>query len=110
MIKKITICDVASFNSSTHTMEPLKEVNYIYGANGSGKTTISRLLEKADEFHRCSVEQDIGVELPVVVYNNDFVFLRRRESKVFLLWAKAMSQSISKLRRKRRRFENLRTI
>ena len=73
MIKKIVLSNVASFNGEVHAMQPLKEVNYFYGANGSGKTTISRVLDNPAGYPACKVEQDVGVTLPVVVYNHDFV-------------------------------------
>ena len=44
MIERIVIKDVATFDDSEHVMEDLGKLNFIFGSNGSGKTTISRVL------------------------------------------------------------------
>lgn len=74
MIKKITIRDVASYDSEGVVLDDLQKVNFIYGGNGCGKTTIGRVLGSAnreEEFPNCEIEWD-GDELPVLVYNKDF--------------------------------------
>lgn len=45
MISKIEITNIATFRS-TSVLEP-KAINFVYGGNGTGKTTLSRLI--ADE-------------------------------------------------------------
>lgn len=55
MIRKINIKDVASFNASDHIMDDLGRVNFIFGANGSGKTTISRVLSHPDNYPSCDI-------------------------------------------------------
>lgn len=51
-----------------------KQVNFLFGLNGTGKTTISRFLRKQDDsrFSQCSVEW-IGTPLKCEVYNRDYV-------------------------------------
>ena len=44
MIENISIKNVASFNGEGSQLNDLKRINFIYGANGSGKTTISNFL------------------------------------------------------------------
>ena len=44
MIKKVTIRDVASYDSKGVVFDDLQRVNFIFGGNGAGKTTLSRLL------------------------------------------------------------------
>ncbi len=47
MINQISINNVATYNTPA-TLADLKPINYIFGANGTGKTTISRVIEKAE--------------------------------------------------------------
>ena len=59
MIKKIVIKNVASFDNEGVTLDDLKKVNFIYGGNACGKTTISRVLSCKDiqhSFPQCNVE------------------------------------------------------
>lgn len=80
MIKRIIIKDVASYDHEGCTFDNLAKVNIIYGGNGTGKTTLSRMLaeeakkEKKTEnslYKDCKVEWD-GKPLEVLVYNQDF--------------------------------------
>ena len=45
MINKITIRNVATYDEIGITIDNIEKVNYIYGANGCGKTTISNFWE-----------------------------------------------------------------
>ena len=67
MIKKIVIRDVASYDHEGVTFDNLSKVNIIYGGNGTGKTTLSRVLaeeakkEKKTEnslYKDCKIEWD----------------------------------------------------
>src|SRR5665647_3349767 len=51
----------------------LATFNYIYGANGTGKTTISRLIADQGPFPFCSVDWTDGAPLDALVYNTDYV-------------------------------------
>lgn len=73
MISKINIKDVASFNTSDHIMDDLGRVNFIFGANGSGKTTISRVLSHPDNYPSCDIAWENGQVQKRNVYNSDFV-------------------------------------
>ncbi|NLI92032.1 MAG: AAA family ATPase [Peptococcaceae bacterium] len=44
MISKIDICNAATFGNVIQVMDDLKKFNYLFGTNGSGKTTISTIL------------------------------------------------------------------
>lgn len=73
MIKRIGIKDVATFDSTGHVMKDLGKLNFIFGANGSGKTTISRILAHPSEYPSCKIEWENNTSLPCRVYNTDFV-------------------------------------
>ncbi len=75
MIKSINIKNVATFDSVDGIqITDLKKVNFIYGANGSGKTTISNFLQNSGDtkFNDCQVNWDNSEELTTLVYNKDF--------------------------------------
>ena len=50
----------------------MKKVNFIYGANGCGKTTISNFLHDKTNFDNCSIDWKNGQELKTLVYNKEF--------------------------------------
>lgn len=82
MIKRIVIRDVASYDHEGCTFEDLKKVNIIYGGNGTGKTTLSRVLGSEiiyEEYPGCEVWWH-GDMAKVYVYNKDFRERNLRES------------------------------
>lgn len=74
MIKKITIKDIATYDYNGVQISDLKKVNFIYGANGCGKTTISNFLfDNCDEkYLNCLIEWQNDIPLKTLVYNKDF--------------------------------------
>jgi len=74
MIESISLKNAASFDSTGILIENLKKVNFIYGSNGCGKTTISNfLLNPIDlKFPNCSATWKNGTELKTLVYNKEF--------------------------------------
>ena len=74
MINSISINNVASFDSAGAQITDLKRINFIYGANGSGKTTISNLIADPnnEEYRDCTVTWQHGMPLKTLVYNKQF--------------------------------------
>lgn len=72
MISEIQINAVATYHSPA-TLNDLRVINFIFGANGTGKTTVSRVIEQADGHAHCSLRWQNGTALQVVAYNRDFV-------------------------------------
>jgi len=73
MITSIKIKSIPGFSEREQEFDDLSKINLIYGANGSGKTTISRVLEKPVNYPQCTVSWNHGQQLEVLVYNRDFV-------------------------------------
>ena len=44
MINNIELKNIATYDGTGTSLNNLKEINFIYGANGSGKTTVSNLM------------------------------------------------------------------
>ncbi len=74
MIESISISNVATYDATGITVEGLSKVNFIYGANGTGKTTITNLLEeeKHSDFANSSVKWQHDMALQTLVYNKNF--------------------------------------
>ncbi|MCL8009429.1 AAA family ATPase [Gelidibacter japonicus] len=74
MIENITIKDIATYDNSGIQVSDLKKVNFIYGAYGCGKTTISNFLfNNSDEkFSNCSLAWKSDIPLNTLVYNKEF--------------------------------------
>ena len=73
MIKKIRICSVATYGEFPVELDNLKEINFIYGANGTGKTTIARVISDCDSYPDCALSYQGDPDLEHFVYNRDFV-------------------------------------
>ena len=71
MITNIKIENAASYKEKVEITP--KKVNFLFGGNGTGKTTISRLLNNPNQYNYSTIEQDENDE--ILVYNNDFVNL-----------------------------------
>ncbi len=68
MLKRIVMKGVASFPASSEAeIDGLDKVNLIYGANGSGKSTVARFIgsPNAPEFSDCALDEDSNA-LPCV--------------------------------------------
>lgn len=74
MIKTLLLKKVASYaDDDGQLIEPLR-VNFLFGLNGSGKTTISRFLATPtdEKYSSCQIAWD-GSPIKCAVYNRDFV-------------------------------------
>lgn len=76
MIEKMTIKNVATYSSEGITIDNLKKVNFIYGSNGSGKTTITNFIDSPNspEFQNkgCELIWENTTPLKVLTYNKKF--------------------------------------
>ncbi len=84
MIESITLSGIATYSPVTpETIQNLKAVNFFYGANGAGKTTISRLIHNPALSTASKVTWAQGNQIPVMIYNNDFIAANFTDSKQF---------------------------
>ncbi len=74
MIKTISIKNIATFDDTGIEVSEFKKVNFFYGANGSGKTTISNFIyePKNARFPECQLKWQNDIELKSLVYNKEF--------------------------------------
>jgi len=70
MIKELKLNGLATFSEAT-VMKPLK-INFCYGSNGSGKTTISSVISGCPTTG-AEVSWSSPSPLHTIVYNRDFV-------------------------------------
>src|ERR1035437_3760059 len=73
MIESIQIKSVATYSDTSENLNGLAKFNFLYGSNGSGKTTITRVIADDGQFPACSVTWKGGTKLQAMVYNRDFV-------------------------------------
>lgn len=73
MIDSIQIGGIATFDSAPEALTGLSDFNYIFGSNGTGKTTITRVIADEIKFPTCGVTWKGGTKLQALVYNRDFV-------------------------------------
>lgn len=73
MIDSITISGVATYSTPPESLNGLSRFNFIFGSNGTGKTTISRVVAEETKFPACKIEWKAGTKLQALVYNHDFV-------------------------------------
>ncbi|EOW9529672.1 AAA family ATPase [Bacillus cytotoxicus] len=72
MIQNIKIKGIATYDEEGAQIEALKKINYIYGSNGSGKTTISEVIRGVERYPNCEIAWNSN-EIKTVVYNRNFV-------------------------------------
>lgn len=84
MINCIKLNNCASYGNNEQSLKNLNLVNFFYGDNGSGKSTVAKLIknEALAEFSCCRIEWDASNPLDTLVYNNEFVEDTLRESKI----------------------------
>ena len=85
MIRSVSLSGFPSFGDD-EVLNNLTTVNYVFGPNGSGKTTISRSLNGNDnDYSHVNWSSELQT---VKVYNRDYVnktFTKAEERGVFLL-------------------------
>jgi len=72
MIESITISDVASY-TTPKLLDGFSQFNFIFGSNGTGKTTLGRIIADESRFATCSVKWKGSTKLQTLAYNQDFV-------------------------------------
>ncbi|WQY00490.1 AAA family ATPase [Helicobacter pylori] len=87
-ISQIALKNVATFDENGASFEKLNYINFIYGANGSGKTTTSSFLKNLaengieDKFANSKIEWYNSEDLKIEVYNKQFKEEQFRHSQV----------------------------
>ncbi|WRA70501.1 AAA family ATPase [Helicobacter pylori] len=87
-ISQISLKKVATFDENGASFENLKSINFIYGANGSGKTTTSSFLKNIaengieDKFANSKIAWYNNESLKIEVYNKQFKEEQLRNSQV----------------------------
>lgn len=111
MISKIAIKDCASFDLNKGVeIDNLKDINFIYGANGSGKTTISNTIANISEYSQCNIAWENGIEIQTFVYNRNFIdenFARSRNLKGVFTLGKAEKDTRNEIELKKAEIDGL---
>lgn len=70
MISKLKIHKTASYSNEVE-IDPT-EVNYFYGSNGTGKTSLGNVISNCESFSDCKINWN-GNPIETLVYNKNFV-------------------------------------
>ncbi len=87
-ISQISLKKVATFDENGASFKDLNSINFIYGANGSGKTTTSSFLKNLaengieDKFANSKIAWHNNESLKIEVYNKQFKEEQFRNSQV----------------------------
>ncbi|MGL2362072.1 ATP-binding protein [Helicobacter pylori] len=87
-ISQISLKKMATFDENGASFENLNSINFIYGANGSGKTTTSSFLKNLaengieDKFANSKIAWYNNESLKIEVYNKQFKEEQLRNSQV----------------------------
>ncbi len=111
-ISQIILKNVATFDENGASFENLKPINFIYGANGSGKTTTSSFLknlaengseDKESKFADSRIEWYHNKNLKIEVYNKQFKEEQFRNSQVkgIFTLGKKTNENLEKIESKR---------
>ena len=73
MIEEILISKIATFGQEPESLSKLSKFNFVFGSNGTGKTTISRIIANEEKYSDSKVIWRGGTKLETMVYNRDFV-------------------------------------
>lgn len=84
MLEKIELKDFASYDNSGVVLDNLSKINFVYGTNGCGKTTISNYLGDSNNtnFLTSSLKWENDTALKTVVYNKQFRISNFRKSDI----------------------------
>ncbi|MCW1285452.1 AAA family ATPase, partial [Acinetobacter baumannii] len=72
MLTGVYINNVATYSVPTQ-LDGLKQINFIFGANGSGKSTIGRIIDQSSGYTHCLLQWLGGEPIKTLVYNKDFI-------------------------------------
>ena len=80
MISKITMKDIASYDTTGVDIDTNKKINFFFGYNGCGKSTIARFLhnislpfvEQSSDFANCTQIGFNSATETILVYNEEF--------------------------------------
>lgn len=72
MLREIRIAKQATYSDAGESLAGLKAINFIFGANGSGKTTISRVIAAPVSYPDSNLAWVNGRTVDCLVYNCDF--------------------------------------
>jgi wobble nucleotide-excising tRNase len=72
MLSELLVAGAGSYAPEGQRMTGLRQVNFVFGSNGSGKTTISRALAAPPSFPACATTWLNNRPLECLVYNSDF--------------------------------------
>lgn len=111
MIEKINIRKTATFDEEGIEINDLKKINFIYGANGSGKTTISNFIldPESGNYANCNLEWHQEGSLKTLVYNKNFRdrnFGKDKIPGVFTL-GQATKEEAELIEKKREKLSNI---
>ncbi len=87
-ISQIVLKNAATFDENGASFENLNSINFIYGANGSGKTTTSSFLKNLaenrieDKFANSEIKWHNDESLKIEVYNKQFKEEQFRNSQI----------------------------
>ncbi|MBA4248551.1 MAG: hypothetical protein C0444_09710 [Microbacterium sp.] len=74
MLSRIQLTGAPSFSGTDCALEDLDRFNFVFGPNGTGKTTISRILQDTVQFPGTKYELRGGSpEVDVHVFNRDYI-------------------------------------
>lgn len=100
MIESIEIKGVATYGDEPQILAGLSAFNYLFGSNGTGKTTISRIISEETKFPACKIIWRAGTKLQPMVYNHDFVernFTQSAELKGVFTLGEKQSDTLAKI-------------
>ncbi|UTC57419.1 AAA family ATPase [Treponema sp. OMZ 305] len=79
--------NVATYNQVGVKIEGLKRLNYFFGNNGSGKSTIAKYLQSLvigdleNKYVSCSKDSDDPMQEEILIFNKDFVERNFRQNQ-----------------------------
>ncbi|ROR58454.1 UNVERIFIED_ORG: wobble nucleotide-excising tRNase [Providencia alcalifaciens] len=106
MIESFSLKNVATYDENGVTIKNLNKINFIYGGNGCGKTTISNFLTDTSDtkYTNCNINWKNNSPLQTLVYNKSFRdknFGSSDIAGVFTL-GQASTEEIEKINNKKR--------
>ncbi|OOH80640.1 hypothetical protein BOW65_12270 [Pseudomonas koreensis] len=116
MIESISLSNIATYSpDKSEEIVDLKPINFFYGANGAGKTTISRLIGNPAISVHSQIKWLRSIQIPAMIYNNDFITSNFTDSKelqgVFTLGKAEQNQldRLALLKDEKKRHEQMKT-